>query len=205
MSFRKSWIVLIGCLIHTAPLASAKQLSAHHTTNDALLSEDLVQKLRQKCPKNKLTEWLLSLLFTQPQAPRNKMTLASYVPYAGKTIGLIRLEKAGPLRTEACTWKRLAGIVLTTTQDWVILGQLSFVSGAKIVPQQLIDSQERLSNLAHIKDAQITVQECSNSKDHVDIHIITKDRFPISLDLALDKPSLSLTHNNLFGWGHLLY
>ena len=207
MSLQKFWVFLLFFLNCAAPLASAKQLTApkevHHTDNDALLSEDLVQQLSKKCPKKKFTQWLLNLLFTQPQTPQKKLTIASYVPYAGKTIGLIRLDKQGPFRTEECQWKRFARIVLTTTQDWVILGQLSFVSGDNIVPQQLIDSQERLSNLAHIKDAQIMVQERRGSRDRVDVHIITKDRFPISLDLSLDKPSLSLTHHNLFGWGHL--
>lgn len=207
MPLRKFWVVFLFLLNCAAPLASAKQLTAHkeahHTANEALLSEDLVQQLGKKCPKKKFTQWLLDLLFTQPQTPQKKLTIASYIPYAGKTIGLIRLDKQGPFRTEECRRKRLASIVLTTTQDWLILGQLSFVSGDNIVPQQLIDSQERLSNLAHIKDAQIMVQERRGSRDRVDVHIITKDRFPISLDLSLDKPSLSLTHHNLFGWGHL--
>lgn len=207
MSLRKSWIVLLVCLTCAVPALAAKQLTTHkavnNTANDALLSEDLAQQLGRRCPKNKFTQWLLNFLFTRPQAPPKKLTIASYLPYEGKTIDLIRLDKQGVFRTEAFRWKRLASIVLTTTKDWVILGQLSFVSGGNIVSQQLIDSQERLSNLAHTKDAQITVQEHSSSRDTVDV-CTTKDRFPISLGLSLDEPSLSLTHNNLFGWGHLL-
>ncbi len=210
MSLRKSWIVLLICLTRAVPLLSAEQLTAHQeayhdTANDALLSGDLVQQLRRRCPKNKFTQWLFNFLFTRPPAPPKKLTIASYLPYEGKTIGLMRrLDKQGVFRTEALKWKRLANIVLTTTKDRGILDQLSFVSGGNIVPQQLINSQKRLSNLAHIEDAQITVQEHSSSRDTIDVHITTQDLFPISLDLSLGKPSLSLTHNNLFGWGHLL-
>ncbi|MFM2428598.1 MAG: hypothetical protein RL012_482 [Bacteroidota bacterium] len=209
MSLRKSWIVLLFFLTCAVPLLSAKQLTAdqevyhHDTANDTLLSEDLAQQLRRRFPKNGFTRWLLNCLLIRTQALQTELTTASYLPYEGKTIGLIRLDKQGVFRTEAFGWKHLAGIVFTTTKDWVILDQLSFVSGDSIVPQQFIDSQERLRNLAHIKDAQITVQEHRSSRDAIDVHITTKDRFPIRLSLDIDKPSLLINHNNLFGWGHV--
>jgi hypothetical protein len=214
MPLPKSWIVL---LLYTIPLLlSAKQLLAHErvrndaagsaflSAEDAESTEDLTQLLRKHLPKNEFTQWLLHLLFTHPPALQETLPIAAYVPYAGNTIGLIQLEKQGGFRANATEKKYRIGILFPTTQDWVILDQLSFVSGDTLVPHKLAASQKQLSGLLHIKEAAITVQECKKSSNTVDIYVTTQDRFPISLGLDLDKPSLSVTHNNLFGWGHRL-
>jgi hypothetical protein len=211
MFLRKSWIVLLLYFTFQVTSLSAKQrLTAHEevcndTANNALLStEDLVQLFGKKLPKSKFTQWLLNLLVTHPQALQDKLTIASYLPYDGHTIGLIQLDKQGALRADTVAWKHLASMILPTTKDWVILAQLSFVPGDIIVPQKLMASQERLNKLLHIKKVTFTVKEREDSSHTVDVYITIKDRFPITPGLDADKPGVSITHNNLFGWGHLL-
>ncbi len=211
MFLRKSWIVLLLYFTCQVPSLSAQQrLTAHEavcndTANNALLSaEDLVQQLSKKLPKSRFTQWLLNFLFTHPQALQAQLTIASYLPYDGRTIGLIQLEKQGALRTDSAKRKHLTSILFPTTKDWVILNQLSFVSGDTLVPHKLVASQERLNRLLHIKKTTITVKEREGSSHTADVYITTKDRFPIIPGLDFDKPGVSITHNNLFGWGHLL-
>lgn len=208
MSFQKCWIVLLLCLTYQVHCKAASQLTEHKATDHAptktqLLSTDLVQQLERKIPKNRYTQWLLDFLLVHSQTPRYEPTIDLYIPYTGQLIGLIQLDKQGVVHAQTSGGKRLASRMLPTTQDWVILNQLSFVSGDTIAPQQLIASQERLNALTYIKAAQITVQADPRHRDTVNVHIATKDRFPIDLTPSLKKPSLSLTHKNLFGWGHL--
>lgn len=214
MPLPKFWIVL---LLYTIPfLLSAKQLHVHEEVhNDAAGStylsaedtesiEDLVQLLRKHLPKNEFTKWLLNSLFTHPQALQETLTIAAYLPYEGNTIGLIQLEKQGAFHADSTKRKHPTNIFFPTTQDWVILDRLNFVSGDALVSHKLVESQERLNRLLHIKRATITVQKHKKSSNIVDVYVTTQDRFPISLGLDLGKPSLFITHSNLFGWGHLL-
>ena len=211
MRLRNSWIFFFFFLIYTVPLllpaqelAIHKELSYNLPTHDLILSEQLTQQLKKRYLRNKSTRWLFKLLFTDTPGSQKKLFVAPYLPYEGKTIGLIQLDKQKGWNVDAFTWKRLASIVLMTTKDWVILDELSFMSGDSVVLQHLIDSQDRLNKLPHIKQARITVQERNGSDDTVDIRIYTKDRFPISLDINPNKSALSITHHNLVGWGHVL-
>jgi len=205
-----SWIFLFFLLTYAVPSQlTAEELPADEqayvaSTNDRMLSEKLTRQLRKRYLNNKSTQWLFNLLFTSTQAPQENRSIALYLPYEGKKIGLIRLDKQGAWNVTASQWKHLANIVLMTTRDGVILNELNFTSGDRIVPQQLIDSQNRLNKLPHIKKAQITVQERKGSSDTVDLNIHTRDRFPIRLDINSNKSTLAITHNNLAGWGHLL-
>lgn len=208
MPLRKYWIILLLYFIGQVSVTLAKPLTKpkkvpDDKANNALLSEDLAQQLERKLLKNKFTQWLLNLLFV-PLTPQKQPTIASYLPYQGMQIGRIQLDKQGALHAKAFENRHLVNIILPTTRDGVIWDLLSFASGGIIIPQQLIASQERLNKCAHIKEAEITVQEREDSRDAVDVHIATQDQFPISLGLDIDKPSLLVTHNNLFGWGHLL-
>ena len=208
MPLRKYWIILLLYFICQVSLTWAKPLTKpeklpNDKANNALLSEDLAQQLERKLPQNKFTQWLLNFLFV-PSTPQKQRKIASYLPYQGMHIGRIQLDKQGAWNAKSSGNKQLIHIFLPTTRDGVIWDQLSFASGGIIIPQELIASQERLNKCAHIKEAEITVQEREDSRDTVDVYVATQDQFPISLGLDIDKPSLLVTHNNLFGWGHLL-
>ena len=209
MPIRKYWIVVSFYLLCHTQLTSAKQLTDSDTilndkVNNPVLSEDLAQQLSKKLPKSKFTLWLLNFLFKHPQTVLTSQTIASHAPYQGKYIGRIRLHKQGALITQNFRKQLFINILFPTTKDGVILKQLDFSSGDIIIPQQLIASQERLNACPHIKEAQIVVHKRIDNEDTVDVHIATKDLFPIGLDLDLKKPSLCINHNNMLGRGHLL-
>ena len=207
MALRVYWIILLCCLTCQVNLASAKEPTRHKevpndNTSNSLLSEDLVQQLIRRLPRNKPTQWLLNFLFP-PQALKKKPIITAYLPYEGKSIRCIQLDKHRASRTNAANWGQLAKIICPTTKDRVILSQLGCLSGDRLVSQQLLASQDRLNKLPYIKEAKITVQDRGDNRDTIDVHITTQDRWPISLGVNLAKPSLSITHNNLFGWGHV--
>jgi hypothetical protein len=207
MTLRVYRIILLCCLICQVNLASAQEPTRHKevpndNTSNLLLSEDLVQQLTSRLPRNKLTQWLLNFLF-HPQALKKKAITTAYLPYERKRIGCIKLDKHGTSRTNTDTWVQLAKIICPTTKDEVILSQLDFLSGDRLVSQQLLASQDRLNALPYIKEAKITVKEQRDNRDTIDVHITTQDRWPINLGVDGEKPSLSITHNNLFGWGHI--
>jgi hypothetical protein len=209
MPFRRYWIILLLHLTCQVHLILAKQLTEpkevlNDEVNNSVLSEDLPQQLKRKLPKNKFIRWLLNCLFTIPQIPQKQVTIAAYFLHQRMYVGRIQLSKQGAWKTKIPGRKQLVHMLLPTTRDGVILDQLSFVLGGIIVPQQLIASQERLNECTYIKEAKITLQKREGSRDTVDVHIATQDRFPISLGLDSAKPSLLVTHNNLFGWGHSL-
>lgn len=209
MLLRRYWIILLLCLTCQVHSISAKPLTEpeemlNDKANNALLSEDLPQQLRRKLPKNRFTQWLLNILFSVPQTSQKQLTIASYLPYQGMPIGRIKLDKQGAWKAKSPGNTQLFHIFLPTTRDGVILDQLSFASGEIIVSNQLIASQERLNQCTYIKEAKITIQAQEGSKDTVDVCIATQDRFPISLGLDSKKSSLLATHDNLFGWGHIL-
>ncbi|MCU0317922.1 MAG: hypothetical protein MUC61_01085 [Amoebophilaceae bacterium] len=211
MALRAYWIVLLllCCLACQLNLASAKEPSRcqevpHDNHSNSPLSEDLVQQLTRRLPNNKLAQWLLDRLFTHPQAPKKKSTTATYFPYEGKNMGCIRLNKHGAACTNTASWGQLAKIICPTTKDSVILRQLGCSPGDSLFSQQLLASQDRLNELTYIAEAKITVQEQEGNGDTVDVHITTRDRWPITINLGFDseKPAFCITHNNLFGWGH---
>jgi hypothetical protein len=209
MPFRRYWIILLLCLTCQVYPTSAKPLTEpeevfDEEANHSAPSDDLPQRLERGLPKNELIKWLFNCLFTTPQTPQKQATAASYLPHQGMYVGRIWLYKQGAWHAKPLGNKQLVQMLLPTTRDRVILDQLSFVPGDIIVPQQLTASQERLNVLAYIKAAEITIKKREDSKNTVDVHIATQDRLPISLGLESKKPSLLVTHNNLFGWGHFL-
>jgi hypothetical protein len=205
MPFRKYWIILLLHLTCQGHLVFAKQLAEPTAVlNDSVLSEDLLQQLKGRLPKNEFIRWLLNCLFAMPQTPQKQVTIATYFLHEGMHVGRIQLSKQGAWNTRPPGNKQLVHILVPTTRDKVILDRLSFLPGGIIASQQLTASQERLNACSYIKEAKITLQKREGSRDTVDVHIFTQDRFPISFGLDSEKPSLLVTHSNLFGLGHLL-
>lgn len=211
MALRAYWIILLLCCPTCQfNLASAKepckhQEASHDSPGDLQVSEDLVQQLTRRLPNDKLAQWLLALLFTHPQAPKRKSTTATYLPYEGKNIGCIWLDRHGAASTNTPNWGQLAKIICPTTKARVILRQLGCLPSGSLVSQQLLASQDLLNELAYIKEAKITVKETEDNRDTVDVHITTQDLWPMAINLGFhsEKPAFCMTHNNLFGWGHV--
>jgi len=200
---RRYWFVIALGFTGQAQLTLAIPKDAHkNTTQRPSQSKDLVQILRSTLPKDKYTQWIFNLLFTPP-VPPTTATITTYLPYAGRTIGNIHLDKHDALPAQAHGKRSLLHIMLPVTKNGALLNLLAFSIGDVISPQKLVDSQALLNKPPYIKEAVITVQEREDDKDTVDVHITTKDRFPISTGLDVETLSVFVTHNNLLGWGHL--
>jgi hypothetical protein len=74
MPFRKYWIILLLHLTCQGHLVSAKQLAEptavlNDEANHSVLSEDLLQQLKRRLPKNEFIRWLLKNLKSRYQLP----------------------------------------------------------------------------------------------------------------------------------------
>ncbi|MHA7877579.1 MAG: hypothetical protein ACX93T_01490 [Bacteroidota bacterium] len=209
MLLQRSWFIFIYCFLLTCQGLNAQQSATHKEACNAVahrfsIAENIFKQLNHQLHSNKLMQWVSSGISASSQRPQRDASIALYLPYRGKTIGLIRLEKHGVWRLEQSRWNSLVSILFPTTKDSVILNELSFVPGDTIIPHQLLASQERLNKLSFIKEANIAIQVCHDSKDAADLHITIQDQLPIGIGLDAHDFGLSITHNNLNGWGHIL-
>lgn len=159
--------------------------------------------------KNLLTDTLaatrLSLLRTDLPFQR----------YTGRIIRNIKIEQLpfGVSIADTTTrlndkLKRTANKFHKQTKDFVIRNNLFFSENEKLSPHVLGDNEKHLRDLAFIRDATIRVQPVMQSRDSVDIIIITKDVLSIGGSFRLhntESVSISLREDNFGGYGDRIF
>lgn len=81
---------------------------------------------------------------------------------------------------------RIANVFHKNSSDRVIRKNLFFEQGGRVYPYLFADNERYLRELSFIQDARIYVEFAENSKDSVDVLVITKDIFSLGAKLKID-------------------
>ena len=137
-----------------------------------------------------------------------------YRRYRGRIIRNIeirRLDFGVPINDTSQSFKnkltRLADDLHHTTREYVIRKNLFFKENDKLVPSLLADNERHLRDQTFVNDVKIIVRRVPETRDSVDIIILTKDvlsiggKFKMS---SLTKVETSVREDNLGGMGNKL-
>ncbi len=104
-------------------------------------------------------------------------------------------------------FEKLVNISHNDTRKSLLQRYLLFQPGDRLDVFLAADNERILRDLSFIMDARFVARKVKNSPDSVDLILITQDKFPIGLDVNIDKPivgSFGVTHQNMLGYGHHL-
>lgn len=182
-------------------------------------SRDFYLRMKEKFSGKKATRRLYDALVDVPDKNKNVIPptpphVLKYQEAAGKRISNVRIKKLDVFGTSISDTTRYTDLWLikaanathVNTHGRVIRNNLFFKEGDRVDPDALRDSERFLRSLDYIKDARIIVLDEGDS-DQVEILVITKDVFSLSLDIDyrdLDRFDVELTDNNILGFGHEL-
>jgi hypothetical protein len=137
-----------------------------------------------------------------------------YRRYRGRVIRNIeirRLDFGVPINDTSQSFKnkltRLADDLHHTTREYVIRKNLFFKENDKLVPSLLADNERHLRDQTFVNDVKIIVRRVPETRDSVDIIVLTKDvlsiggKFKMS---SLTKVETSVREDNLGGMGNKL-
>ena len=99
---------------------------------------------------------------------------------------------------------RMLNALHADTKDWVIRANLFFKENSELNAYLMSDNERYLRLLNFIQDARILVDTISDTRDSVDIRIITKDLFSItgSLDVnGIKRVRAKIAETNFLGMG----
>ncbi|MBI9038148.1 MAG: hypothetical protein JEY97_08455 [Bacteroidales bacterium] len=185
--------------------------------NKDLKTNKFYNNVKKEAYKTKLTKELYKLTFSEQGKASVLDTIKvergekSFDNYSGDIIRNIKFKKIdvfGPTVNDtsrkADSWiEKTANEAHISTKLLVIKKNLLFKKGDKVNPFILANNERLLRNLPNINDAKIILYNASN--DSVDVLIITKDVFPIGMDLqinSLKDGSIGFWNVNFLGYGN---
>jgi hypothetical protein len=132
-----------------------------------------------------------------------------FLQYKGKIIRSIELIRIGFECTiyDTCDIKnnfgiRMANAFHKNSREKVIRHNLFFKEGSRFYPYLVADNERYLRDLSYIQDARIVVDFAENSKDSVDIVVLTKDIFSLGAKAKVDTKTrgrLEIQDENIGG------
>ena len=126
-----------------------------------------------------------------------------------RNIEFRRIDISGPSILDGDSgvvnwWGNIVNSLHNKTKSWVIENRLLFKKGDRLRFQKISDSERLLRSSGYFLDANIRVKKAL--EDSVDILVVTKDKWTISLLASYDGEShdayLGIRDENLFGIGH---
>ncbi len=180
-------------------------------------------RLKTRLYKHKLTRQLYDALFRDVYNSRiatgevSQIEVNPFQAYEGKIIGKIyvrRLDVFGQsvydtLRRQGSLIERMGNRIHTNTQEGVIRhSYLLFDEGDAIDPNVLRDNERLLRNTSIFHDARIFVVPKPNSRQFVDVYVITQDVWsllPTGGLGSLNNFQVGFEQRNVRGLGHQFF
>ncbi len=138
----------------------------------------------------------------------------AFVPYEGKIIRRIIFRHIDFQKTVYDTTKNIKNTITkignklhSRTKQWVIQDNLFIRENKPLNPYKLADNERHLRDLDFILDAKFYVIPIKNTKDSVDVVVLTRDVFSIGGIInptSTSRTKLRLYDANLLGWGQRL-
>ncbi len=138
---------------------------------------------------------------------------AELEPYEGKIIREIYIERIGfdqsftENTSKLANWgTNILNQLHTNTKEFVIRNNLIIKKNQHFSAYIVSDNERYLRSLDFIQDARITVMPIDGVSDSIDLLVITKDIFSlsVSLDADINTAKLKVGDDNLFGMGQTL-
>ncbi len=183
-----------------------------------LRSNVFFDSLESKADRSKFTKGLYDMAFISQNRNRKDTVItmksdAPFIEYEGKIIRSIRIKRLDVFGTSLndTMQKTLRGFVRFlnavhyNSREWVIKHNVHLKTGDRINSLIVAENERILRELPYIEDALISITEPEDGSDSVDVVVITKDVWSISV-VPIVKSSTSATFRisdaNMLGLGH---
>lgn len=175
-------------------------------------NQRLYDSIESKSSRRAVPRLLYKMLFVKPRLD----TTASgrvldetrlLAPYAGKTVGQIRIERRQVFEPDGNWLERTGNKLHWLTRERVIRRDLLFKPGDPFDPDQIVRSQQLLRSRSYISDADISVTVDSLDTTRVNLVLSTRDSWTISVDAGLrseGRTMVGVSDDNIFGTGNRL-
>ena len=174
-------------------------------------NDRLYDSIRTKSDRHAVSRALYRALFRRQRDTTRQGRVIDensvYAPYAGRTIGAIRIERKAPFDADGSWLERTANKLHTLTRPDIIRRDLLFRTGDRLDPQIVVRNLQLLQSRSYISDAAVEVLPDPLDTTRVDLVVRTRDSWTIDIDAGLHsagETSVGLSEANLFGRGHLL-
>jgi len=163
------------------------------------------------------SNWLLKIIYPLVfNADSTKTFLLAedtdYEKFRGKVIRQIEILNLDVFPPDSSEWQkpaysllsRLGNKIHLNSRKWVIQENLFFHEGDYLIPGVFRRNLIYLRNINYISDVRLMVISTENSTDSVDVVIIIRDKFSITLGgqfTSVSKFRLKIDDQNLFGLG----
>ena len=183
-------------------------------------ADNFFKSVGSSMSKNRVSRFLYKRLFSVRTKKKDDVTRVEvsenpYMKYDGKVIDSFTFRYLDIFGTSIIdTTKRskssFVGFMNKLhfhTRQNVVVHNLLLNEGTVLHPTELADNERVLRTLPFIKDARIMVEEPDSNSYKVNLHVVTKDVFPLKFDISSNVFRTSLfgvSNINLFGTGHEL-
>ncbi len=154
-----------------------------------------------------------TILSSAPQN-RNIQIKELFESYKGKIIRKINIyvrDISSPAINDGSDWKpswigKVGNSLHVKSKEWVVRNELLFGTGDRLNPELLYESERLLRNSGEFLDASIKPVPVKGSNDSVDVIVIAKDKWTISLQFSYKTNYktgyFGLSDENFLGLGH---
>lgn len=175
-------------------------------------NQRLYDSLRSKTGRHAVPRLLYGMLFRHPTrdtTASGRVTDENTLlrPYAGKTIGDIRIERKQVFNPDGNWLRRTGNKIHALTRERVIRRDLLFDAGDPLDPELIVRNKQLLRERPYISDVEIAVQPDSLDTTRVDLVIRTRDSWTITVDggwHSEGRTMVGLHDANIFGTGNTL-
>lgn len=175
-------------------------------------NERLYDSLQAKTSRRKAFKALYEAVSRRPvrdttQRGQIRNEAAALLPYAGKEVGEIHIERLRPFNTNGNWWERAANNLHTLTRSRIIHRDLLFGSGDRLDPELVARNKQLLQSRRNIAEVDVRVVPDPLDTNRVDVVIRTRDSWTISADAGIHSGNelmFGLSESNLWGRGHEL-
>ncbi len=183
-----------------------------------VLSEGFYDSVYSVAQRNKVTKELYNLLivnrppsnsFSSKEPVKSEAFFQAYQGKAIRSIEYVSVDLFGgsvndtTLKAQSSIGK-LSNKLHRHTKDEVIAKHLLFSIGDDVDPFEMADTERIIRSLPYIEDARIVLNIDSQNPNHVHATVVSKDRFPWSIDLSSEDGAIraGFTNQNILGTGN---
>ena len=172
----------------------------------------LYDSIESKTSRRAVPRLLYQMLFVHPvlDTTANGQVLdetRELRPYAGKTIGEIRITRQKVFDDDGRWIERAANKLHMMTRERVIRRDLLFKPGQRFDPELVVRTKQLIRSRDYIADIDIRVEPDSVDSTRVNLVIATHDSWTITADGGIHsegRTMVSLSDANIFGSGNSL-
>lgn len=182
--------------------------------NNMERTQEFYRRVETKMSKSKVANLMYDYMFVQngSSKPRTEeFHEQRFTPYERETISDIKFKHLpifGATVKDTTVYNpskfsKPFNKIHVHTRDFIIRRNLTFESGDRINPEDLVDSERLIRRLRYVKDSRIMIKDQPGEK--ADVAVVTQDVFPYSLILSPNNDNdamFGVTSINIGGVGH---